>query len=165
LGAVRTFFLINYQALLQPGGALEKIQWEVGQQLNNQTFVESPLTMLWQDLGPAGTVMFAVSLPVLFIWNKRDRSVLLVAFAAMSLYSIPLTRISRMMNRYMLMIEVSVWWLIALGLAQILRISFISARPLFRNLLCISAVLFCLWRLLSVRIRGRSNHFTWNLMK
>ncbi len=147
LGAVTTFCLINYQALLQPGGALEKIQWEVGQQLNNQTFVKSPLTMLWLDLGPAGTVLFAASLPVLFIGSKHDRSVLLLAFAAMSVYFIALSHISRMMDRYMLMIEVSVWWLIALGLAQILRISFISVRPLFRNLLFISAVLFCLWRL------------------
>lgn len=59
-GILLTVILINLQAMLQLGHALERIQWEVHHQLNNETGSPPPWVLWWRDTGWVGRYMLMV---------------------------------------------------------------------------------------------------------
>jgi len=149
-----TFALINFQALLDPGMAVERIQWELHHQLNNETGVSPPWVLAWADLGLAGTLLFAAGI----LFNLRPapfRPLFLLALAAQLVYFAALCFITRMVPRYMLIIDVSTWWVIALGLARLLQTPRLRTKP------AVFALAFCLvlgvagWRIQSFQSAWR----------
>lgn len=157
-GILLTVILINLQAMLQLSHALERIQWEVHHQLNNETSSPPPWVLWWRDTGWVGSLLFAASMPLLLRHPRRDPAVLWLAFGTAGVYFLILSGITRMVGRYMLMVEVNTWWLIALllgcGLSS-LKTSASSTRRAATGLAILAA---CLWRLQTFPPAWRNFH-------
>ncbi len=147
---VLTFALINIQSLFEPGVALERIRWEMHHQMHNVTGVSPPWVLAWEDVGLAGALLFAASI----LYSLRPtpfRPVVLLALGAQLIYSLVLCRISRMVPRYMLMIDVTTWWVIGLGLARFLQNKRLRDKPALFVLGCLVVLCVSGWRIQTFR--------------
>ena len=135
-----TFALINFQAIRDPGLAVERIQRELLQQMENATHLAPPWEMAWADLGLAGLVLWVVCLAVWWhpgeaeansaaLGERERRALLLLALTAQLSYFAGLCMITRMNARYMLMVDVTTWWVTGIGLGRALAAVSLRKQP------------------------------------